>query len=198
MPLFKKFIYVIMIIIIMLLVAYITIYSYAIKTNDLYSLTKDYKEVIDLGLKDLKNSFALQFIESLSDTIVTIFTFNFKNIGSNEKYFFISIGLSSIPFLVTFFEFLTYRGFQAFKLKIKKAKANPFYYRDYVEANKDYGNDNIEETDMSMLPLLIPLRIMVLVLFLLVMPVGLLVLFVIELVGLFRGITNTGKALDFE
>ena len=51
---------------------------------------------------------------------------------------------------------------------------------------------------MSMLPLLIPLRIMVLVLILLVMPVGLLVLFVIELVGLSRGITNTGKALDFE
>ena len=100
--------------------------------------------------------------------------------------------------LVTIFQFLTYRGLQAFKLKIKKAKANPYYYHDYVVANKEYGNDNIEDTDLSLLPMLIPLRLVILVVVLLLMPIILVIYFILELVGLFRGITKTGKALDFE
>lgn len=198
MPLFKKFIYMIMIIVIMILVAYITIYSYVINKGYEYNLIKEYSSVINVGLKDLYHSFVLQFIDLLSDSIVYVFTFKYKNITTNEKCFFLIIGLSSIPLLVTMFQFLTYRGFQAYKLKIKKSKANPFYYHDYVVQNKDFGNDNIDETDLTMLPLLIPLRLLFLVVLLLLMPVVLLVLFVFELVGLFRGITNTGRALDFE
>ena len=87
---------------------------------------------------------------------------------------------------------------EAFKLKIKKAKANPFYYRDYVEANKDFGNDNVEEIDNSKLIVLIPLRLITLVFILLLMPIVLIVDLVFELIGVLRGITNTGKALDFE
>lgn len=198
MPLFKKFIYFIMILVIMLLVAYLIMYSYALCNNYDYALIKDYSKVLNLGFKDLYHSFILQFVNSFADTIVYVFTFRYSSIDINEKYFLVIIGISAIPFLVTFFQFITYRGFQAFKLKIKKAKANPFYYHDYIMQNKEYGNDNIDETDLSLLPILIPLRLLVLIVILVLMPLVLLVYSVFELVGLFRGITNTGKALDFE
>ena len=198
MPLFKKFIYFIMIICILLLVAYLLIYTYVKNEGYEYNVIKDYSKVLNIGFKDLYHSFVIQFVESFADTIVCVVTFRYKNMGNNEKNFLIIIGISSIPFLLTFFQFITYRGFQAFKLKIKKAKANPFYYHDYVIQNKEYGSDNVEETDVTLLPLLIPLRILVLVVILLLMPVVLLAYLIIELVGLFRGITNTGKALDFE
>lgn len=198
MPLFKKFIYFIMILFIMLLVAYLILYTYALNNSYEYALIRDYSKVLNLGFKDLYHSFVIQFVNSFADTIVYIFTFKYKTIGINEKYFLIIILFSSLPLLVTFFEFLTYRGAQAFKLKIKKAKANPFYYQDYVIQNKEYGNDNIEDIDLSLLPILIPLRLLVLIVILILMPLVLLVYSIFELVGLFRGITNTGKALDFE
>ena len=198
MPLFKKFIIFFSIIFIMLLVAYFLMYAYASNNGYNYALIKDYSKVIDYGMKNLYHSVVIEFVEAFSDTIVYVFTFHYNNIGNNEKYFLLCILVSSFPFWITLFQFLTYRGFQAFKLRIKKAKANPFYYRDYVVANKEYGNDNIEETDLSLLPILIPLRLLVIIVFLLISPVILMVYFVIELIGLFRGITNTGKALDFE
>lgn len=198
MPLFKKFIIFFSIVLIILLVAYLLMYTYSTNNGNSYALIKDYSKVLSYGLKDLYHSLILQFIDSFSDTIVYIFTFHYNNITTNVRYFLLAIVISSFPFWITLFQFLTYRGFQAFKLRIKKAKANPFYYRDYVEANKDFGNDNIEETDLSLLPLLIPLRLLVIVLVLLTMPVIILIYFIFELIGLFRGITNTGKALDFE
>lgn len=198
MPLFKKFIAVILIIVIMLIVAYTFLYAYSYNNGLEYDILKDYSKVIEYGLKDLHHSFSIQFIDSFSDTIVYVFTFHYKNISMNIKCFFLAIAVASIPFLITFFQFLTYRGLQAFKLKIKKAKANPYYYHDYVVANKEYGNDNIEDTDMSLLPMLIPLRLLILVFVLLLMPIILVIYFIFELIGLFRGITKTGKALDFE
>ena len=198
MPLFKKFITFICIIIIMLLVAYTFLYAYSANNEQNFDIIKDYNKVIEYGMKDLHHSFSIQFIDSFSDTIVYIFTFHYNNISINVKYFFLAIGLASVPFLLTFFQFITYRGLQAFKLRIKKAKANPYYYHDYVVANKEYGNDNIEDTDLSLLPILIPLRLLLLVFILLLMPIILVIYFIFELIGLFRGITKTGKALDFE
>lgn len=198
MPLFKKFLIVIIINLIIILAAYIVLYAYSLDNNENFNLLKDYSKIIEFGSKDLKNSFLIQFVNMFSDTIVYVFTFKYANISSNVKCYFMIIGLTSIPFILLLFRFLTYRGFQAFKLRIKKDKANPFYYRDYLEANKDYGNDNIEEVDGSILIFLFPLRLLVLVGISLVMPVVLIIDLVIQLVGLLRGITNTGKALDFE
>ena len=163
MPLFKKFILFIFIISIILISIYTILCNYAINNGSDKDVFKNTNYVLNNGFKDLYHSFILQFIDSFSDTIIYIFTFRYNRISVNEKCFFIVIGLTSIPFLITLFQFLTYRGFQAFKLRIKKAKANPFYYRDYVEANKEYGNDNIEETDLSLLPILITIRIVVVI-----------------------------------
>ena len=198
MPLFKKFIMFFSIIIIILIAIYVIFYNYAINNGNDVNIFKDFNYILNNGFKDLYHSFIRQFINSFSDTIIYLFTFKYTNITINEKCFFIIIGLTTLPFIITLFQFLTYRGFQAFKLRIKKAKANPFYYRDYVIANKEYGNDNIEETDLSLLPILIPLRILVLVFILLIMPIIILIYLILELIGLFRGITNTGRALDFE
>ena len=174
------------------------IYAYTVNNGYDFKLIKDASKVLEIGMKDLYHSLVIEFVEAFSDMIVYIFTFKYNRVDNNVKYFGLAILISSFPFWITLFQYLTYRGFQAFKLRIKKAKANPFYYRDYVVANKEYGNDNIEETDLSLLPILIPLRLLVIIAFLLVSPVMLLVYSVIELIGLFRGITNTGKALDFE
>ena len=198
MPLFKKFMYFILLIAVILLSAYILFYAYSLNLNNHYHPIKEYNTILSLGFSDLKNSFAIQFVETFSDMIIYIFTFKYNVVNDNVKCYAVIIGITSIPFVVTLFQFLTFRGLQAFKLKIKKAKANPFYYRDYVEANKEYGNDNIEDIDPSLYPILIPLRILILILVLLLMPIILLVYIVFEIVGLFRGITNTGKALDFE
>ena len=198
MPLFKKFLVVIIINLIIILAAYITMYSYCLNNGLNLDLFKDYSKVLEFGLKDVKNSLLLQFVDMLSDMIVFIFAFRFKYVTDNIKCYAMIIGICSIPFITLLFKFLTYRGFMAFKLRIKKDKANPFYYRDYVEANKDFGNDDIDEVDNSMLILLIPLRLVILVILLIIMPIILVIDLVIVLVGLFRGITNTGKALDFE
>ena len=198
MPLFKKFLSYFSVIIILLLVVYIVMFAKTDIDNLIYNILKDYSSVLSYGFKDLYHNFVLQFIEMLSDMIIYIFTFKYNVVSINVKWYALIILVSSIPFLITLFQFLTYRGFQAFKLKIKKAKANPFYYRDYVEANKEYGNDNIEETDLSLLPILIPLRLLVILIVLIVMPIVLLVYSFFEFIGLLRGITNTGKALDFE
>lgn len=197
MPLFKKFLVVIIINLIIILAAYITMYSYCLNNGLNLNLFKDYSKVLEFGLKDVKNSL-LQFVELLSDMIVYVFTFRYGNITDNIKCYAMIIGICSIPFITLLFKFLTYRGFMSFKLRIKKDKANPFYYRDYVEANKDFGNDDIDEVDNSMLILLIPLRLVILVILLIIMPIILVIDLVIVLVGLFRGVTNTGKALDFE
>ena len=198
MPLFKKFLIVIIINLIIILAAYVILYAYCLNNNENFNLLKDYGKIIEFGSKDLKNSFLIQFVNMFSDSIIYVFTFRYGNISSNVKCYFMIIGLTSIPFLLLLLRFLTFRGFQAFKLRIKKDRANPFYYRDYVEANKDFGSDNIEEVDNSLLIVLFPVRLIALVIILLVMPVILIVDLVIQLVGLFRGITNTGKALDFE
>ncbi|MCR5462289.1 MAG: hypothetical protein K6E87_04405 [bacterium] len=198
MPLFKKFLVVIIINLIILLAAYIAIYAYSLNNGEDFALIKDYNKIIEYGFKDVKNSLLIQFIDMFSDSIVYIFSFKYANISNNVKCYFVIIAITSIPFILLLFRFLTYRGFQAFKLRIKKDRANPFYYRDYVEANKDYGVDNIEEVDNSILIFLFPVRLLALVGILLVMPVILIIDLVIQLVGLFRGITNTGKALDFE
>ena len=198
MPLFKRFMAVIVINLIIILAAYITLYAYSLNNGLNFNLFKDYSKIIEYGVKDLKNAFLLQYIDMFSDTIVYVFTFKYGSITNNVKCYFMIIGLTSIPLLIVLFQFLTSRGFKAFKLKIKKAKANPFYYRDYVEANKDFGNDNVEEIDNSILIVLIPLRLITLVFILLLMPIVLIVDLVFELIGVLRGITNTGKALDFE
>lgn len=198
MPLLKKFIIFFSIIFIILAVAYIMIYAYTVDNGYDYNIFKDIQKVLNTGMKDLYHSVVVEFVEAFSDMIVYIFTFKYNRVDNNIKYFSLAILVSSFPFWITLFQFLTYRGFQAFKLRIKKAKANPFYYRDYVVANKEYGNDNIEETDLSLLPILIPLRLIVIIFFLLMFPVLIIAYLVIEMIGLFRGITNTGKALDFE
>ena len=198
MPLFKKFIYFIMIIMIILVSAYVLFYAYSLNQNLNYHPIKDYNLILDLGFKDLKASFAVQFIEAFSDMIVYVFTFKYGVISDNVKCYSFIILITSIPFIITLFQFLTFRGFQAIKLKIKKAKANPFYYRDYVLENKEYGNDNIEDIDASLYTILIPLRLLVIVFLLLMMPIILIIYLIFEIIGLFRGITNTGKALDFE
>lgn len=198
MPLFKKFLIVIIINLIILLAAYIVLYTYSLNNGENFALIKDYSKIIEYGLKDVKNAFLIQFVDMFSDSIVYVFTFRYADISINVRYYFVIIAFTSIPFILLLFRFLTYRGFQAFKLRIKKDRANPFYYRDYVEANKDYGNDNIEEIDSSFLVFLFPVRLLALVVILLLMPVLLIIDLVIQLVGLFRGITNTGKALDFE
>ena len=198
MPLFKKFLYFILIIAIILVSVYVLFYAYCLNNSLNYHPIKEYSVILNTGMKDLKNSFAKEFVDALSDMIIYVFTFNYKNVSNNVKCYAVIILLTSIPFWVTIFQFMTFRGFQAFKLKLKKAKANPFYYRDYVEANKEYGNDNIEEIDASLIPILIPLRIVVLVLILILMPLVLIAYMIFEIIGLFRGITNTGKALDLE
>ncbi|MCR5308057.1 MAG: hypothetical protein K6E24_03590, partial [bacterium] len=177
---------------------YCFLYAYTFNNGFNYNPIKEYSKVLNFAFKDLYHSFAIEFVDAFSDTIIYVFTFHYSSISMNVKAFLVAIGLSSIPFLVTFFQFLTFRGFQAFRLKIKKAKANPFYYHDYVVANKDFGNDNIEDTDLSLLPILIPLRILVLIIILLLLPILLLVYSIFEFIGLMRGITRTGKALDFE
>lgn len=198
MPLFKKFLYFILIIAIILVSAYVLLYAYCLNNNLFYSPIREFNSITSFGMKDLKNSFAIQFVEALSDMIVYVFTFRYKDVNYNVRCYAVIILLTSIPFLVTIFQFMTFRGFQAFKLKLKKAKANPFYYRDYVEANKEFGNDNIDDIDPALYPILIPLRIVVLLLILLLMPIVLIAYMIFEIIGLFRGITNTGKALDFE
>lgn len=198
MPLFKKFLVVIIINLIIILAAYITIYCYCLNNGLNFNLFKDYNKILEYGFKDLKTSLLLQFIDMLSDMIVFIFAFRFKYVTDNIKCYAMIIGICSIPFITFLFKFLTYRGFMEFRLRIKKDKANPFYYRDYVEANKDFGNDNVDDVDSSMLILLIPLRLLIIVVLLIIMPIILVIDLVIVLIGLFRGITNTGKALDFE
>ena len=198
MPLFKKFLSFNLILLIILVMAYILMYNYYTNKVEKLNVFKDYSTIINYGMKDLYHSVCIQFIESFSDTIVYLFTFHYKNIDTNEKCFLVIMGLTIIPFVVTFFQFLTFRGFYAFKLKLKKAKANPFYYHDYVVQNKDYGSDNIEETDLSLMPILIPLRLLFLIVIIILLPILILAYLVLELIGLIRGITKTGKALDFE
>ena len=198
MPLFKKFISYIFVLILLILMVYLSIYAKTKNDNLDYHIIKDYSLVFSYGFKDLYHNFLLSFIDMLSDMIIYIFTFKYKDVSSNVTYYAIMIGMSSLPFLVTLFQFLTFRGFQAFKLKIKKAKANPYYYHDYVVQNKDFGNDNIEDMDLSLIPILIPLRLLVLIVLLILMPIILLVYSFFEFIGLIRGITKTGRALDFE
>ncbi|MBP5444566.1 MAG: hypothetical protein J6Y28_00205 [Acholeplasmatales bacterium] len=198
MPLFKKFLSFMSIILIILVVAYIIIYNHTYITDEKLNPIKDYSKVLNYGMKDLYHYFCIQFIDSFSDTIVYLFTFHYGDITINEKCFLVIIGICSLPFLITFFQFLTFRGFQAFKLRFKKAKANPYYYHDYVEQNKDFGNDNIEEQDLSLMPILIPIRLLVLIIILILLPILILGYLVFEFIGLIRGITKTGRALDFE
>lgn len=198
MPLFKKFLYFMLIIATLLIAAYVLIYAYCLNNSMFYNPIKDFNVILSNGLKDLKNSVAIEFVEAFSDMLVYIFTFKYNVVNYNVKCYAVIMLITSLPLIVTIFQFMTFRGFQAFKLKLKKAKANPFYYRDYVEANKEYGNDNIEEIDSSLIPILIPLRLLVLLLVVLCMPIVLIAYLIFEIIGLFRGITKTGKALDFE
>ena len=60
MPLFKKFLVVIIINLIIILAAYITIYSYSLNNGENFNLFKDYGKIIAYGAKDLKNSLLLE------------------------------------------------------------------------------------------------------------------------------------------
>lgn len=196
MPLFKKIIFTIFLILLFLIGLYYVLFSY-VKDEVTYKIT-DYKEIINICLPKIKEIFVYLY-DSFINTIVYVFSFSYKDMPNDVATYFIFVGITGLPSVFFFMRFLTYRGMKAIKLTIKKAKANPNYYDDWRKSIKISTYDNIDEPlPFGVQCIIFTFRIILMILMIIILPILMLFILLLELIGILKGVTNTGRVNDFD